>query len=148
MAARRFPGEPRQRCPRIRFPGLSCLQGCRLFALCCERFVKLSLPARSASGGRKRAGCRRRSRSCLMTSLSFALCFYLFALGQVLSLLSHRPHSTSDMVVFFSTVVAKTTGDVRALPVGGAERKMVKEARRRGFTIAWRQKEHRRMGGV
>lgn len=30
-------------------------------------------------------------------------------------------------------MVAKTT--VRALPVGGAERKMVKEARRRGFTI-------------
>lgn len=57
--------------------------------------------------------------------------------------------STANQTVgVFFNLVTKTTRDVSALPVGGAERKIVMEARRRGLAITWRQEEHGRMGGV
>lgn len=44
--------------------------------------------------------------------------------------------------------VCSGSGPLNALPVGGAERTIVMEARRRGLAITRRQEEHGRMGGV
>lgn len=71
-----------------------------------------------------------------MTSLTSAL-FVCSASGPLIA----EPLPPQPIREFFFLLVTKTTGDVSALPVGGAERKMVMEARRRGLAITWQQEE-------